>query len=227
LIDVLLVLAFALVVWMAARRGFFRTVLQLGAWIVSIALAGVLSAALAPTVYEAFFAAPARLLIEQNIGATVESSQAAQAAQTVIEELPEAVRQLAGVAGISTEGLIGSLREGGFSIGGAAELLEQSIVAPIATAVIRFAMCLGLFALLLIGLRLLARKLSRLREIPVFKQADWILGAALGVVKGILLVLMLALFLRAGAALNNGGDFALAVGNSRIAALTEGVFRSR
>ena len=225
MIDGLLVLVFALVVWMAARRGFFRTVLQLGAWIVSIALAGVLSAALAPPVYEAFFAEPARLLIERNIGAAVESSQAAQYAQTVIEELPEAVRQLAGVAGVSTEGLIGSLREGGFGIANAAELLEHSIVAPIATAVIRFAICLILFALLLVGLRLLAHKLSRLREIPVLKQTDWILGAALGLVKGVLLVLMLALFLRAAAALNEGGDFALAVENSRIAALTEGVFR--
>ncbi|MCL2545532.1 MAG: CvpA family protein, partial [Clostridia bacterium] len=105
MIDALLVLAFALVVWMAARRGFLRTVLQLGAWILSIAVAGALSAALAPPIYEAFFAGPARLLIERNIGAAVEGSQAAQYAQQVIEELPEAVRQLAGVAGVSTEGL--------------------------------------------------------------------------------------------------------------------------
>ena len=226
MIDLLLVLAFALMVWMAARRGFFRTVLQLAAWIVSIALAGVLSAALAPAIYEAFFAGPARLLIEQNIGAAAESSQAAQYAQQVIEELPEAVRQLAGVAGISMEGLIGSLRENGFSAANAAELLEHSIVSPIAVAVIRFALCLILFFLLLIALRLLGRRLARLRDIPVFKQADWILGAALGIVKGALLVLVLALILRAGAALNDGGDFALAVEKSRIAALTEGVFRS-
>ena len=227
MIDVLLVLAFALVVWMAARRGFFRTVLQLGAWIVSIALAGALSAALAPPVYEAFFAAPARLLIEENIGAAVESSQAAQAAQAVIEELPEAVQQLAGVAGISIDGLVDSLREGGSGAGGAAELIEHSIVSPIAIAVIRFAMGLLLFVLLLIVLRLLSRRLARLREIPVFKQADWILGAALGIVKGVLLVLMLALFVRAAAALNDSGNFALAVEKSRIAALTEGVFRNR
>ncbi|MCL2300404.1 MAG: CvpA family protein, partial [Firmicutes bacterium] len=115
MIDLLLILAFAFMVLMAARRGFFRTVLQLAAWVVSIALAGVLSAALAGPVYEAFFAAPARLLIEQNIGAAVDSSQAAQIAQQVIGELPEAVRQLAGVAGISMEGLVGNLREGGFS----------------------------------------------------------------------------------------------------------------
>ena len=226
MIDVLLVFAFVLTVWMAARRGFLRTVLQLGAWILSIAVAGVLSAALAPPIYEAFFAGPARLLIEQNIGAAAESSQAAQYAQQVIEELPEAVRQLAGVAGVSTEGLIGNLQSN-FTVANAAELLEQSLVSPIAIAVIRFAICLGLFLLLLLALRFLAHKLSRLREIPVLKQTDWILGAALGLVKGVLLVLMLALFLRAAAALNEGGKLALAMENSRVAALTEGVFRSR
>jgi len=226
LIDALLVLAFALVVWMAARRGFLRTVLQLGAWILSIAVAGVLSAALAPPIYEAFFAGPARLLIERNIGAAVEGSQAAQAAQQVIEELPEAVRQLAGVAGVSIEGLTANLQSN-FTIANAAELIEQSLVSPIAIAVIRFAICLGLFLLLLLVLRFLAHRLSKLRKIPVLRQADWILGAALGLVKGVLLVTMLALFLRAAAALNEGGNLAAAVENSRIAALTEGVFRSR
>ncbi|MCL1952774.1 MAG: CvpA family protein [Oscillospiraceae bacterium] len=226
MIDLLLALLFALAVFMAARRGFFRTVLQLGAWVASIALAGALGAALAQPVYEGFFAAPARALIEQNIGAAVDSSQAAQYAQKVITELPAAVQQLAGVAGVSTEGLIDNLQEG-FTTADAAALIEQSVVAPIAVAVIRFAMCLGLFALLLLVLRLLARKLGKVRDIPVFKQADWILGAALGIVKGVLLVLVVALALRAAAAMNDGGAFALAVEKSRIAALTEGVFGNR
>ena len=226
MIDLLLVLALGLMVWMAARRGFFRTALRLGAWIVSIALAGALSAALAQPIYEAFFSTPMRAMIEQNIGAAVESSQAAQVAQKVIEELPAALQQLAGVAGISTEGLIGNLQSN-FTVADAAALLEQSVAAPIAIAVIRLVMGLILFVLLLIGLQFVCRKLEKLREIPVFKQTDWILGAVLGLVKGVLLVLVLALLLRAAAALNDGGNFALAVENSRIAALTEGFFAAR
>jgi len=226
LIDLLLVLVLCLMVWMAARRGFFRTALRLGAWIVSIALAAALSAALAQPTYEAFFAAPVRAMIEQNIGAAVDSSQAAQYAQRVIEELPAALQQLAGVAGISTEGLIGSLQSS-FTVAGAAALLEQSVAAPIAIAVIRLVMNLALFMLLLFGLQFLCRHLEKLREIPVLKQTDWILGAALGLIKGVLLVLVLALLLRAGAALNAGGSFALAVENSRIAALTEGFYAAR
>ena len=222
IIDLLLVLAFALVVLMAARRGFFKTVLRLGAWVVSIVGAGFLSAALATPIYNAFFANPARTLIEREIGAAVEGSQAAQAAQKVIEELPEALRQLADFAGISTEGLIGNLQQN-FTTADAAALLEQSIVAPIAIAVIRLAVCLALFVLLLIGLRFVTHHLEKLRKIPVLKQTDWMLGAALGAVKGVLLVFVLALLLRAWAAISNGENFVLAVESSRIANLTSGL----
>ena len=222
MIDLLLIALFVIAVLAAARRGFFKTVLRLGAWIVSIVLAGALSAALAPPAYEAVAAKPVRALIAQSIDSAVESSQAAQAAQKVIEELPEAVRQLADFAGVSTEGLIGNLQSN-FTAADAAALLEQSVVAPIATAVIRLVICLALFVLLLIGLRFACHWLEKLRKVPVFKQTDWILGAALGLVKGVLLIFVAALLLRAAAAIGDGGPFALAVESSRIANLTSGL----
>ena len=222
IIDLLLVLLFVVVVFAAARRGFFKTVLRLAAWIVSVVLAGALSAALAPPIYEAFAAKPVRALIEREIGTAVNSSQAAQAAQQVIEELPEAVQRLADFAGVSTEGLIGNLQEN-FSAADAAALLEQSVVAPIATAVIRLVICLALFVLLLIALRFACKYLEKLRKVPVFKQTDWLLGAGLGVIKAVLLVFVAALLLRAAAAVGSGGPFALAVENSRIAGLTSGL----
>ena len=222
MIDLLLVLIFVFAVLAAARRGFFKTVLRLGAWIVSVVLAGSLSAALAPPAYEAFAARPARALIEQQIDAAVSGSQAAQAAQQVIAELPEAVRQLADFAGVPTEGLIDNLQSN-FSTEGAAALLEQSVVAPIATAVIRLVICLALFVLLVILLRVACHWLEKLRKVPVLKQTDWILGAALGVIKGALLVFVAALLLRAWGAVSANENFVLAVEGSRIASLTSGL----
>jgi len=222
IIDLLLVLLFIIVVLAAARRGFFKTVLRLGAWIVSVVLAGTLSAALAPPIYEAAAARPVRALIEREIGTAVQNSQAAQAARQVIEELPGAVRQLADFAGVSTEGLISNLQEN-FSAANAAALLEQSVVAPIATAVIRVIICLALFVLLLIALRFACKYLEKLREVPVLKQTDWMLGAGLGLIKAVLLVFVFSLLLRAAAAIGPGGPFALAVENSRIASLTSGL----
>jgi len=219
LILLAIVLVVALLAW---RRGFFVTVLRLGAWIVSIAVAGALSNALARPIYEAFFAGPAQNMIEQRLGGALNASQAAQAAGQVIAELPAAVSQLAArLGGISTESLVAGLDARQWSTANASQLLEQSIVAPIGTAVVRFALALLVFALLMLITRLLCRQLEKLRKLPLLKKADGILGAALGLVKGVLLLFVLALLLRAAAALAEGTAFAEAVDSSRVVALLD------
>lgn len=216
IIDGALVLIFLAAAAWAAYKGFFVTVLRLAAWVVSFGLAAALSAALAAPVYEAFFASPARELIAQNIGAAVDGSQAAQYAQQVIADLPGAVQELAEVAGISINELVGGLQTG-LHAENAAIVLEQGLVAPIATAVIRLVISLVLFVILMVVLRFVCSWLEKLRKLPVLKQADWLLGAVLGAVKGLLLVFVLALVLQAAAALSaDDGAFVQAVSNSRI-----------
>jgi len=205
-IDLVLVgLWGAMALW-AMVRGFFAAALTLGAWIVSLALAGVLSAALAQPLYEALFANAARALIESNIDSAVQGSQAAQAAQQVIADLPEALQHLARMTGISTQGLIESLQNQAFNSASAAELLEQAVVAPIVTAAFRLILSIVLFVVLFFAAKLITRQIAKLRRLPVLKQADKLLGAALGLVKGALLVFVTALGLKAAAALGIGGE---------------------
>ena len=220
ILDLILLLVFFAMVFFAWRRGFFVTVLRLGAWIVSIAAAGALSSALAAPVYEAFIAGPARRMIETQIDHTISSSDTAQYVQGVIAELPDALSQLAArVGGISLDSLIANLDTQRFTAANAAQLLEQSIVAPIGTAVARFALAIVVFLLLMLVTRFLLRRLEKIRKLPVLKQADRIMGAALGVIKGALLLLVLTLALRAAAALAEGSNFAELVDTSRIVTL--------
>ena len=214
-IDFILIALWGVMVFWAMRRGFFSTALTLVAWVISLALAGVLSSALAAPLYEAVFANSARTLIETNIDATIQSSEAAMYAQKVIMELPEALQRLAEMTGISTEGLIGDLSGQAFTTASAAEMLEQTIVAPIATAAFRIILSIVLFAVLFFAARMIVRQVAKLRKLPVLKQADQLLGAGLGFLKGALLVFVLALALQAAAALHIGGDaFAEATGQS-------------
>jgi len=221
-LDLILLLLWALVIFLAVRRGFFAAALQLGAWIVSIALAGFLSGLLAQPLYEAFVRSWAQGLIEGQIDQAVQSSQVAQYAQEVLAGLPQSLAQLAQMAGISTQGLIGDLQARQFSSANAAQLLEETIVAPLAVAAIRILLSLILFTLLLIATRLVCRQLEKLRRLPVLKQADRLLGAALGLLKGALLVSVLALALRATAALEFGGpEFIQGVDGSYIVSALE------
>jgi len=221
LLDFILFVIFAAVVVWAAKRGFFATALRLGAWIVSIAVARVLGSALAPPLYEALAAQPIRRMIESNIDGAVNSSQAAQYARQLIADLPDALSQLAArVGGVTADSLIDNLDTQQFTAANAAQLLEQSIIAPIGIAVIRLALSLLLFVLLLFVTRLILGKLEKIRRLPLLKQADSLLGAALGLVKGVLLLLILVLVLRAAAALSQEGSvFAEMVDASRIVSL--------
>jgi len=214
-IDLILVALWGVMVLWAMKRGFFSTALTLVAWVASLALAGVLSSSLAAPLYEALFANSARTIIESNIDATIQSSEAAMYAQQVITDLPEALQRLAQMAGISTEGLIGNLSGQAFTSASAAEMLEQTVVAPIATAAFRIILSIVLFAVLFFAARMIVRQIAKLRKLPVLKQADQLLGAGLGFIKGALLVFVLALVLQAAAALRVGGDaFAEAAGQS-------------
>lgn len=217
-LDLILALLFFIPVVWAIKKGFFVSVLQLGAWVLSILLAGVLSSALAAPLYEAFAAEPARRMIESSIDSAVSGSEVIQSAQTVIAELPEAVTQLAErFAGITPDSLIAGLDANQFTAANAAQLLESSIVAPIGTAVFRAVLSLIFFLLLMVVTKLILRQVAKLRKLPVLKQADKLLGAALGVIKGVLLLFVLALLLQAAAALSLGGtEFAQAVEDSAI-----------
>ena len=221
-LDLILLLLWGLVILLAARRGFFVVALQLVAWIVSITLAGMFSAPLAQPLYEAFAQGAARRFIEGNIDQAVQGSQAAQYAQEVLAGLPQSLARLAQMAGISTQGLIDNLQARQFSAANAAQLLEETIVAPLAIAAIRILLSLVLFTLLLFVTRLIGRKIAKLRRLPVLKQADRLLGAALGLVKGALLLFVLVLLLRAAVALELGGpDFAAGVEGSYIVSVLE------
>ncbi|MCL2106448.1 MAG: CvpA family protein [Oscillospiraceae bacterium] len=221
ILDLILLALLALVVFLAAKRGFMAVVLSLAAWVVSMVLSSVLSAALAPPIYEAVAGPMVRELIAGHIDASVNSSEAAQYAQQVLRELPESLKALAEAAGISVSSLADGLQNSAVLSQNAAQLIEQNIAAPIVLAAIRMILCIVIFVLLLIATRLLAGWLGKVTQLPVLKQADRLAGAVLGLVKGFLLLLAVALALRVVAELLPESGFAAFVEGSVIVRLLD------
>jgi uncharacterized membrane protein required for colicin V production len=216
-LDVALLAVFALVLVHAIRKGFVASILSVAAWVVSLLLSGFVSAQLAQPIYESFVQDSVRGAIEQKLDATVQVSELADYGGRLLDELPDALKDLAAFTGISLESLFAKLPNKTLRMADAAKALEQTIVAPMALAAIRWGVSILLFALLLFVTRLIARKLSKITKLPVLKQADRLLGAALGLLKGLLVVGVLALLLRAAASLlPESSDFAAAVQESRI-----------
>ena len=218
IIDGILLLIFALIVFLAMKRGFLKVVLSLACWVFSLLIAGAVSVAVARPVYDAVAARPVRSMIATNIDEAASGSDAAQYAAKVLGELPNSLRELADYSGLPAEDLLARLDAMPKDSQTAAELLETAIVAPMAIMAIRLLLSIIIFVVLLIITRLIASQLEKAGKLPVIKQANKVLGAALGVVKGLVVLFVLCLLLRVVGELGDG-DLAEAIREARLPAL--------
>ena len=97
----------------------------------------------------------------------------------------------------------------------AAELTDK-VAQPIALAVLKVLAFAVIFLLLNLVLQIVVSVISRLFKLPVLKTFNHALGGALGAVKGLMLVVVLAVLLDASTAFVTNADFVTAVGNSKI-----------
>ncbi|MDR1465946.1 MAG: CvpA family protein [Oscillospiraceae bacterium] len=203
IVDLIFVLLFAACVGAAARRGFLGTALSLAAWVVSALAAGLLSRSFAQPIYDAFVANGVREGIRQQIEAvgSVTAGQVQAAANNVAASLPAGLKALADFSGISVAGLLEGLRPSAGMTESAAQLIEQRIVEPLALVAIRWALCAVLFGVLLTATRFLASWVEKIGKLPGLRQANRLLGAALGALRGLLVVMILGLLCGAAAQL--------------------------
>ncbi|MDR2526231.1 MAG: CvpA family protein [Oscillospiraceae bacterium] len=221
LLDGALLLAFVIVLARTVKRGFLASLLSIACWVLSLVCAGAMSAALAQPMYEGFVARPAQSAIEAKMTETVSGAEIAVFAEKTLAELPAALRELADFSGVSLDSLSANLDAAKSSKAqNAAELLQREIVAPVATAAIRWGLSIILFCLLLALSRLVARRLEKVGKLPVLKQVNWLLGVALGLLKGLLVVFVLALLLRVAGELG-GGVLGEATEQARLPQLAE------
>jgi uncharacterized membrane protein required for colicin V production len=216
IVDMILIFLFIIAILGSVNRGFIRTVLSLASWLVSFALAGALSTALAGPVYGTFFETAARENITERIGRGTDSAHVLETARTVLETLPDSVVRLAEFAELNTEELAAALPTQSFTVNSAAETLETLIVRPVALSAVRWGLSLLFFAVLFALTRKVAVHLSKINRLPIVKQGDKILGFILGLGKGAIVTFVLALLLQVGATvLGPDHTFSRAVAGSR------------
>ncbi|MDR2647295.1 MAG: CvpA family protein [Oscillospiraceae bacterium] len=225
IVDVVLVLLFLFCVFRGMKRGLIKILLSLGAWLVALVMASVLSEALAQPVYEAFGANIARSAIAAQIDPNAGAGAVVVHAQSTLENMPDSFKDLAAFAGIDVDTLLANVQSAS-APENVAQYIESNLVAPIAVVAVRWALSFALFFVLVVALRFLAGWLGKIAKLPLLKQADGLIGAALGAAQGVLVVLVIALLCRVGTEFI-GGDFGLAVQESNIVQIASALpFRS-
>ena len=226
LLDVLFLLLFAGTIFLAAKRGFFKTMISLAAYVLSLIGAKVLSTALAPQVYDRFFAARLHEEVASRLQPIAPNDYMGQF-EAAFDALPRYVNGLMQLLGISNESVTDTLSHAQLRKTDMVENVMTNFVSPVTTAVIRMILFAVIAFVLSVVLRIVGELLIRvIKHLPVIKQIDTGLGVVLGVIRGVLIVLLVALCLDVLAGMVNSPAFLEAVDQSKVESVVRGFLNS-
>ncbi len=201
-----------------ARLGLVRSLAGIVAWIAAAVIAVHFCAPFAAACYDRFLHERVLALAEENIQSATDATFTAAYANGILKTLPEFAVKAAESVGVDVQDLQSKSEQLPHET---AEAVEKTILAPVCTAALK--VMLFLATLLAVGIlaQLILKPVgSTLHKLPLIGSTDRALGAALGLLKGVVLVAVLAMLLHIVAGIAQG-EFARAVDNSRIVSVVE------
>lgn len=183
ILDLVLLAIVIVTVIVAANRGFLSTVLKLCGTALAMAASWLAASRLSAAVFDSFFR---NNMIEQTSQMISEGGQVS--IQSVVDRLasflPDSlIEQLLG----GTQQLQGMLDSGAPEV--AAQVVEQ-VIAPLVLPIISVVVFFVVFAVLSVLVRFLVSALTNVNRVPLMGGLNCVLGAAAGLVLGIIYVLL-------------------------------------
>ncbi len=217
IIDIVLLAVFVLIIVRSAKKGFGKIVLDLLATVLSFAAAYLFSRPAAEFLYEKIV----KKMIENSIAEKLGESSAVSSlkqVQEVVAGLPDAIVAFSKSMGVGVDKLADSLTKADISAGNIAAVVTETVIRPVVILIMGAVCALLIFIVASIVFGLLTRLLNKVFKLPVLKSANKALGAALGVLKGIIFVLVICTLLYYLGGFTTGA-FSKAVDNSKIVSL--------
>ncbi|MCM1363359.1 MAG: CvpA family protein [Faecalibacterium sp.] len=226
IIDIVLAAVFVLSIFIAAKKGFFVTLFELAAHIVSLVFAKLVSTSLAPGVFEQYFSEGIKARLSANLGDVGVKDYAAQI-ESALNSIPESLDGVMQMIGIDKESLLTRISQSDMSGKNVVENVMDKLVTPVGVALLQTIIFVILVIALTLILRLVVRLLdSIIKKLPAIKQVNSSLGAVLGAVKGVLLVIVIALLIGVIASVTSSQSFIDCVNNSLIVNSIKGFLTS-
>lgn len=217
ILDVLLIVIFAAIVYSAAKVGFVRSLLELLAVAAALFLSFQLSPVIAHSVYDSYFDEKIVTAIEEQTDGNFDASAVADKVEITISAMPEELVSVAKSVGVDTGKIKKQIAAQEFSADNIAEELTEKVAEPIVTGALTAVIFAVLAIILLIVLNIIADLIAKLFNIPLVGPVNKLLGAALGAVRGVLVIVLLGTILQF--AFGGGeGTFAEMVNDSKVIA---------
>lgn len=194
ILDIVLIAVVVLLIVIGAIRGIARTLYNLLSVFLSGFLAYIASTAAAGWIFDNFIAASIQKSVTESLAGTAQST--GNAAQDVVNALPDYVVGILNMFGISADSLSGSVSTAADSSADAISGVIVGAVAPVLTSVLSVILLIVLFIIFILLFKLLSKKFLRLFELPIIRSANKLLGGALGMCEGIILCYIFILVCR-------------------------------
>lgn len=190
LLDALLVILFAICVWIGWNRGFIKTVSGLIALVLAVIVASTFSAPIANGVYTGSVEPAVMTTLEEHISNEVLPSE--EDLDAAIEKMPGLVVTLLETGDMGSGAAILERVEDVDAGKSAARTITDRVVTPIVLPLMQMLCSVLLFLLTYLIVSILLRVLDLVAKLPVLKQLNSVLGLAAGALTGAVWVIFAA-----------------------------------
>lgn len=193
IVDIVLVVIFALVILTSAKKGFFKSLVDLIGSLVAVVIARFLSESAATAVFDGFVAKGAEKALSQSLG-EAGSVDYAEQVENALASLPEGLNGILQIMGIDSSALADKLSEMNLNGDNLVESLMNTVVVPLGTAVVQFVLFVILAVAMIFVVKLFAKVIDKIvKKLPVIKGFNKTMGAVFGIFRGLIIVVIISM----------------------------------
>lgn len=215
-IDAVLLAVFVVTVLFAAKKGFFKSLFDLLAYVIAVVAARLVSVAVAPSAFEQYFSSS----IQNRLTAQLANSSAmnyTEKIETALNSIPDYLNGILQTIGIDKDEIAAQVSSAELKGGNVADALMEKIITPVGTAIIQMLLFIVLAIIFRLILQVVVRLLNNIvKKLPAIKQMNSVLGGVLGAVKGLIVVALAAILVGVVAGAVKSEPFSDAVNGSLI-----------
>lgn len=222
ILDVILLTVFAAFVFVAAKKGFMLSLLELVAVIAALALSYQFSPVVAQSAYDSVVEKSLIETVELQIEENLNISSSTAQAEMILEVIPNFMVSYASSVGIDLEDVKTKITSETFSAENLATELVSKVAQPIVVAALTVLFFLLISAVLMFVLKWVAQLLAKIFKLPLIGTVNKVLGGVLGACKGVMVIIFISTILQV---LFAGGESEIskAVNGSYVVSLLDNI----
>ncbi len=219
-VDLIIVAAYIFMIFLAAKRGFVLTLIDLVGSILAMAIAFMISGSIAEWLYDNHFRETVLEMLTKHLPAGLSTSSFNLNPNIILDAFPEYIQSfITRFDLIPTGEALQSITDV-FNVA----VVEEKIVMPMAIGFLKMVCFIPTGIIILIAIKFVARIISKLVKKTPLKGLNTVLGAALGAVKGVLVIVLVCGVLTLLASFMSESSFTTGIAQSKICGMITNLF---